>query len=100
MGYRVAGVCAAAMLVACADSPSEPEGDSSSSSIVAKLLADTAVVYPDRLEFPKGVFPATLRARIDSGQEKVVLVGDRALQTMDPSGRLSDKAGNPYGYLR
>jgi hypothetical protein len=99
-----------AAIVAC--SSEDPGVDGSSQAIVAKVMANTAKVEPDRLTFPKTSITQDLRDRIQAyaraladGKKKedvenVILIGDRQDNATDSSGRLRDSLDNPYGYLR
>jgi hypothetical protein len=95
--------------------PTGDEGEDTSTGddeLVARVLGDVAEVRPDRLVFPKRVFPQKLRARIDgyrraiaSGKSKdavenVLLVSDRQKDAVDASGKIKTDVGNPYGYMR
>ncbi len=99
------------VLAACAASPHEEEAATDDAALVS-VLADSAEVGPDRIVFPHDSVPSELRERIvrfraaiDAGQrrediENVILIGDRAKNAVDASGRLREDVGNPYGYIR
>jgi hypothetical protein len=98
-------------LTACAADTGSSEG-TSGDEIVAKVLANSARVYEDRLEFPKAAFSADLRQRIDryraaleagktkADVENVLLVGDREERAASADGEIDESVGNPYGYIR
>jgi hypothetical protein len=107
MRVPVLTLAALVALASCTEQASTQE-----SQVVARVLANTAVVHDDRLEFPKSSINADLRERITSYEEaiasgksnddveNVILVADRAEDAVDESGRVAEDAGNKYGFIR
>jgi hypothetical protein len=99
MGHRAA-ILAAVGLFACTVDSSAEQAESTDSSIVSKVLADSAEVHADRLVFPKNAFPSDLRARLDAHEANVILASDRQSNAVDASGKVREGVANPYGFLR
>jgi hypothetical protein len=108
-------VLVALTLAACGaedSGASDSSPETANDEIVAKVLANAARVYPDRLEFPRASFSADLRGRVDrynaarkdgkgkGDVENVILVGDRGADATGADGEINPKAANPYGYIR
>lgn len=93
------------LLVACGSG--EPTSGENEDDVVARVLANSAVVKADRLEFPVGKLPGGLRAKIEAyaasangPEEQVILWGDRADDAVSSDGTLREDAANPLGYIR
>src|SRR5262245_23573201 len=91
-------MCAGALMAGCGGEGSQTKtGDEA--NILAHVLANSAEVFPDRLEFPRASVSADLRGRIDAYEramrdgksqedvENVILVADRADNAVESEGR-------------
>lgn len=106
-------VFVALSVAACAtDTTAEEPVSAADSAIVGSVMADSAEVFADRLEFEKGAVPNALKTRIDAyakarrnGSNRphvddVILAGDRQKDATDASGKIREGIRNPYGFVR